>query len=102
MVEHYEWVTTGQIPPSFINRELVPQAEGEDQTAAADGPTTDYTWGGPRRRSPNRGRPTHKHEGGGATRTRNKAEKYKIKRWLKAHGLMPAFVLKFLLCVSIP
>ena len=48
MVEHYEWVTTGQIPPSCITRELVPQPEGDAQAEAEEEQAAaDYTWGGP-------------------------------------------------------
>ncbi|CAE7572889.1 unnamed protein product [Symbiodinium microadriaticum] len=95
MVEHYLWVTTGQIPPSYVTRELLdPDSphNTEDQgeaTSSQAGTSTQQQHGQPRRRGGATRTRQHnrKHEGGGEARTRNKAEKYRIKRWLKAKGL---------------
>ena len=90
MREHYHFVTTGHLPSSYISRELLPSDTAAPEADPQGGTQQQST---PRRRtSHSRQRaPARKHEGGGATRTRNKAIKYKMKRWLKAHGLHHTF-----------
>ncbi|CAE7573272.1 pol [Symbiodinium sp. CCMP2592] len=98
MREHYTWITTGEIPASYIERELLPHFtdDGGNTNDQSNTPGGDqHETRSPRRRSSRttaaagaQRRAQHRyHEGGGPDRTRNKAEKYRIKRWLKANNL---------------